>query len=78
MRVTTIEFPLLAWRARMGWTQAQAAEALGISAGGYRAAEYRNNDTPGFPCNKTLALLAQSLERERTGRDALPVFAAIP
>lgn len=65
MKVTTTPFDLRGWRLRLGWTQIQAAAELGLSAGGYIAAEYRNSDRPGFPCNATVAKLATMLEAAR-------------
>lgn len=66
MKINRTQFLLRAWRHRMGWTQTQAASSLGKSVSAYRCAEYRNEDHPGHPCEATLALLAQALERERT------------
>lgn len=71
MKTTIVSFPLKQWRLRMGYTQAQAAEALGVSLGGYRSAEYRNEDRPKHPCNKTVALLADAIEK------SLPVLTII-
>jgi len=62
MKVTTVPFDLLAWRQRMRYTQVRAAAVLGMSLNGYCTAEYRNADRPGYPCHKTLALLAEMLE----------------
>ncbi len=66
MRVTVVPYDLLSWRQRLGWTQAAAASALGLSESAYRCAEYRAQDRPGAPVSKTLALLAALLERTRT------------
>lgn len=63
MRVSTIAFELRAWRLRLRLTQIQAANALGLSLSAYCQAEYRNSDRPGYPCNKTVALLAVLLEQ---------------
>ena len=65
MKTTVVPFDLRAWRRRLRWTQARAAEALGVSASAYCAAEYRAEDRAGAPVRKTLALLAQALEREQ-------------
>lgn len=62
MRMTTVPYDLRGWRRRMGYTQRQAGDALGLSENGYKQAEYRAADRPGQPCNKTVALLAQALE----------------
>lgn len=70
MKVTTTSFDLRAWRRRMGLTQVRAAEELGMSTGGYIASEYRNEDRPNHPCNKTVALLAAKLEQERRHSEA--------
>ena len=72
MLVTTTPFDLATWRHRMGAlrrlpgaiTQAEAADLLGMSLSGYKRAEYRCQDRDATPCNKTVALLAQMLERE--------------
>ncbi len=64
MKVTTVPFSLTAWRQRMRMTQVAAAKALGMSVNGYCSAEYRNQDRPGQPCNKTVALLARMLEQK--------------
>ena len=66
MRTTTYPFKLREWRTRMGWTQRQAAEAVGLSLGAYRSAEYRAEDRPGSPVQATLVLLCRLLERHRT------------
>ena len=71
MKTTVVPFDLRAWRRRLRWTQARAAEALGVSASAYCAAEYRAEDRAGAPVRKTLALLAQALEREQRHRGAL-------
>ena len=63
MRTTTLPFDLLAWRRRMALTQAQAADALGLSLSGYAQAEYRATDRPNNPTNATVAKLAIMLER---------------
>jgi transcriptional regulator with XRE-family HTH domain len=65
MKTTTLPFDLRQWRYRMAYTQVQAAQAVGMSLGAYREAEYRCQDRPGSPCAATLAKLAQALERER-------------
>ena len=62
MKTTTIPFPLREWRHRLALTQAQAAELLGLSRAGYCQAEYRSSDRN--ECIKTLALLAQAIEKE--------------
>jgi DNA-binding transcriptional regulator YiaG len=46
MAVTADE--LKAWRARMGWTQAQAAQALNTPAGTYRGWEQGRFKPPGL------------------------------
>lgn len=66
MRTTTVPFELRAWRHRMGWTQAEAACALGLSLSGYCRAEYRNEDDAAHAANKTVALLALELEHNRS------------
>jgi DNA-binding XRE family transcriptional regulator len=68
VRTTTVPFDLRAWRARMRLTQAQAAQALGLSLSGYCESEYRAADRKGHPVVKTVALLAQALERETKER----------
>ena len=65
MNLTVTPFDLRAWRLRLRWTQAQAAVALGLALSTYRAAEYVAQDQTGAPCRKTVALLAQALEREQ-------------
>lgn len=62
MRTTYASFDLLAWRRRMGWTQARAAHELGMSGSHYRAAEYHCADTRGRPTKLQLIRLAQLLE----------------
>ena len=64
MLTTTVAFDLRAWRHRLKLTQREAAELVGMSCDGYRVAEYRAEDEG--RCNKTLALLAQALERNKT------------
>ena len=65
MNLTSTPFDLRAWRLRLRLTQAQAAAALGMALSSYRAAEYVAQDQAGVPCRKTVALLAQALEREQ-------------
>jgi len=69
MRVTEVPFNLREWRHRLGLTQAQAAELVGMSESGYKRAEYRSTDRLGDPCNKTLALLATRVEQERSSKE---------
>lgn len=78
MRTTTVPFDLIAWAVRMGalagkrtrkglaksLTQDEAASLLGLSQSGYKALERRNQERPGFPCNKTVAELARCRERD--------------
>ena len=64
MRVTTIPFDLPAWRVRMGWTQEEASDALGLSVHAYRRSEYRCKDRPGSPVAAPVAKLANLLERD--------------
>lgn len=64
MRITTTSFDIRAWRQRLALTQRAAASLLGVSLTGYRQTEYRNQDRGGFPCQKTLALLAERIERD--------------
>jgi DNA-binding XRE family transcriptional regulator len=71
MRVTTAPFDLKGWRLRLSLTQAQAAQMLGLSLATYRAAEYQAQDREGAPVRKTVALLAQALERERSSVECM-------
>lgn len=66
MKTTTVPFELRAWRYRMRWTQAEAAEALGLSLSGYCRMEYRSEDGQGHPTNKIVALLAEALEHKES------------
>jgi len=62
----TPEFPtwttedLKAWRGRMGWTQAEAADVLGISR---RA--YGTREQPGTPISRETVLACLYLEAHR-------------
>jgi|HubBroStandDraft_1064217.scaffolds.fasta_scaffold01033_8 transcriptional regulator with XRE-family HTH domain len=81
MRTTTASFDLKSWRLRIGFTQSAAAAALGLSLATYREAEYRSMDQEGAPVRKTVALLAQALEREhirRAVRDAYAFYGLDP
>lgn len=61
MRMTTLQFDLLAWRQRLNLTQASAAKEVGMSLGGYCAAEYRATDHQ--LCDARLAKLCAYIER---------------
>jgi transcriptional regulator with XRE-family HTH domain len=71
VRTTTTSFDLRSWRLRIGFTQSAAAAALGLSLATYREAEYRSMDQEGAPVRKTVALLAQALERERSSVECM-------
>lgn len=62
MKLLTEPFNLLEWRLRMRWTQAQAAAQLCRSEGAYREMEHRNEDRPGYPCDRLVARLCRILE----------------
>jgi transcriptional regulator with XRE-family HTH domain len=74
MRTTTIPFPLREWRLRLNITQARAAELLGLSRAGYCQAEYRAEDRN--ECQKTLALLAQAIEKDLDHGIEIPIETA--
>lgn len=65
MKTTTLPFDLRGWRWRLGLTQKEAAQQVGLSTNAYCRAEYRCQDRLGHPVSATLALLCQALERER-------------
>lgn len=65
MKTSKDPFDLPAWRRRMQWTQARAAEELGLTVSGYQHAEYRSTDLPGNPVNRTVVILAKLLEERR-------------
>jgi len=56
---------LKSWRARMGWTQTQAAEAMGVSKPTYQSWESgkRWSDGTPLPPPKTALLAASALEQ---------------
>lgn len=56
-------FDLRGWRLRMGWTQDEAAHAVGLSLSAYRNAEYRSEDRPGAPVSAVLAKLCTLIEK---------------
>ena len=69
MRVTLCSYDLRAWRTRMGMTQMQAAEAVGLSKPGYCQHEYRNA-AEGQPLARWLALLCWHIEERAQRREA--------
>lgn len=50
------------WRARMGWTQEQAAKALGLSRRGYQNYEHGRTERGARATPKTVMMLAEMLE----------------
>lgn len=67
MKRYVVRYDLREWRQRLGITQRQAADYVGMSEPAYRRAECRADPPPlgRAECSKTLALLCQRIEHER-------------